>query len=309
MTTTDTPTNGGATPGTDLARTTTDATGKTVIRVPLGRRLEDMDQAWRLAQAFAAADIVPHDLKGKPANAFLIMLYGQRLNLPPEIAINSISVVKGRPRMSGQLLLAKVREAGHRVFVPCAECGESEHGAGVGHRYVAEHDDEHCTITVIRGDNGDRHSETFTLQDAVTAKLCSIKDGKPYVRSKQGEALPWENYPKRMLRWRAAGACVDVICPEVRMGFAVEDELDKPVEERPTLAQVAAERTDRELATAGEARREPEQDSDEAIAAQVAAIESEYNPETAMSEDEARAADLADIEAEHQAEYGGGEQP
>lgn len=234
--------------------TTTESTEVAVqrpkpVNVPLGRPLDNMDQAWRLAQALAASDIVGRDLQNKPANAFLLMLYGQRLNLPPEIAIITIAVVKGKPRMSGQLLLAKVREAGHRPKI--------EHGNG------------QCTVTITRGDTGEEHSETFTLQDAVTAKLITLKDGKPYARSKQGEALPWENYPKRMLQWRAVGACVDVICPEVRMGFAVEDELDEPVTDRPTLAQVAAERVDVQPA---EQPAEPEQSEEDEAAAMLAEI-------------------------------------
>jgi hypothetical protein len=40
-----------------------------------------------------------------------------------------------------------------------------------------------------------------------------------------------------MLLWRAAGHCADVICPEVRMGFAVEDEAD---DARPVTTATAA---------------------------------------------------------------------
>jgi hypothetical protein len=71
-----------------------------------------------------------------------------------------------------------------------------------------------------------------------------------------------------MLQWRAVSSCVDAICPEVKMGFAVEDEMDKPVTERPTLAQVVAERTDREEP----APVEPEVD-DKAVQAELADIE------------------------------------
>lgn len=259
--------------------TTTDITGRQVVRVPLNQPLADMDQAWRMAVAFANASIVPDDLRGKPSNVFLVMLYGQRLGLPPEIAINSISVVKGRPRMSGQLLLAKVREAGHRAFVPCTECGQpkADHNTSdLGHRYVADHDERHCTFTIVRSD-GEEHTETFTLDDAVTAKLVQIKDGKPWARSKgKDEPLPWENYPKRMLQWRAIGACVDIICPEVRMGFAVEGELDELPPDTPTLGQVAAERMDK-----ASEPTEPEQmaDEDAELRAQIAQIEQVHTAE------------------------------
>lgn len=276
-------------PGTQVA--TTNGAAKTPVRVPLNGPLADMDQAYRLAQGFAAADIVPQDLRGKPANVFLIILYGQRLGLPPEIAINSISVVKGRPRMAGQLLLAKVREAGHRPKI--------EHGDGM------------CTVTITRGDTGEEHTEEYTLQDAVTAKLITLKDGKPYARSKQGEALPWENHPKRMLQWRAVGACVDVICPEVKMGFALEGEAEDPQPERPTLAEVAANRQQ-----AAEQAESAPVDADEPVDAEVV-----EEPEQAKTDDDAEAealreyedqamrAEVASIEANHCADMDGDERP
>lgn len=217
------------------------------LPVPLTGQLNDLDQAWRLAVALAQADILPNDLRGKPANVFLTILYGQQLNVPHVIAMQTIAVVKGRPTMAGKLLLAKVREAGHKAYVPCGICflSKQDH-RDADHKYEPDHDDTRCTVTIVRGDNGEEHSETFTIDDAVAANLVRLKEGKPYARSKSGEPLPWESWTKRMLLWRAAGFCADFICPEVRMGFAIEGEMDTaPDDDRPTLAQVAAERDDK----------------------------------------------------------------
>lgn len=218
--------------------------------VPLVGQLSDLDQAWRLAQALSMADILPKDLRGKPSNVLLTILYGQQLNVPPVIAIQTISVVKGRPQMAGKLLLAKVREAGHRAE-------------------ITDHTDTSCTVTITRGDTGETHSETFTLDHAVSANLVKIKDGKPIARSQNGEPLPWEAWTRRMLLWRAAGFCADFICPEVRMGFAIEGEMDTLTDDRPTLSQVAAERADKPA--------EPVPAQDEEIAEAVAAIEREFD--------------------------------
>lgn len=219
--------------------------------VPLLGQLSDLDQAWRLAQALSLADILPKDLRGKPSNVLLTILYGQQLNVPPVIAIQTISVVKGRPQMAGKLLLAKVREAGHRAE-------------------ISEHTDTSCTVTITRGDTGETHSETFTLDNAVSANLVKIKDGKPYARSQgAGEPLPWESWTRRMLLWRAAGFCADFICPEVRMGFAIEGEMDTLPDERPSLAQVAAERADKPA--------EPVKD-DASVQAEVERLAAEFAP-------------------------------
>lgn len=228
--------------------------------IPLAGPIADLDSAYRYASALAQADILPQDLRGKPSNVLTIMLYGQYLDLPPVIATQVISVVKGRPQLAGKFLIARVRQAGH-IFE------------------VVERDERSCSVRITRGDDGTSHSETFTLDDAVRAKLVSIKEGKPYARSKSGEALPWENYPQRMLMWRATGWCVDVICPEVKMGFAVEGE-EITDSGKPTLAQVAAEREDRAAA----AETPPSID---------------VTPEHQAADDEAMLAEIADIEATH----------
>jgi len=248
---------------------------QTKTSVPLDGPLSDADQAWRLAQFFAAADIVPDALRNKPANAFLVILYGQRLGLPPEIALSTVSVVKGKPRMAGQLLLAKVREAGHKPKI--------------------EHGDQQCTVTITRGDDSDdKHTETFTLEDAAKAGLCKIVDGKPVARSKGGEALPWETYTKRMLQWRAVGACVDVVCPEVKMGFVVEGELDEAPAERPSLRDVAIKR---EVAERTDRAPEPEPAEDHTPPAEDVAVPVEEDRQADLL------ADMKDIEAEHAREY------
>lgn len=214
--------------------------------VPLDQPLANLGQAVELSLVLAQASILPDDLRGKGPNVLLVILYGQQLNIPPVVAIQTITVIKGRPVISGKLLLSKVREAGHKAYVPCAICflSKQDHREA-DHTYEADHDETHCTITIVRGDSGEEHSETFTLEDAAAAGLVQIKEGKPFARSQKGEKLPWESWTKRMLMWRAAGFCADFICPEVRMGFAIEGEMDNVPDDRPTLAQVAAERGDK----------------------------------------------------------------
>ena len=183
------------------------------VPVPLVGQLNDLDQAYRYAQALAQSNLLPKDLYGKPANVLAIILYGQQLALTPMQSIQSIYVVNGRPQMSGQLWLSKVREAGHKVK-------------------VSDHTAESCTVQITRGDTAEDHSETFTWAEAEKANL-TRKD-------------VWKQYPKRMLLWRAVSNCATVICPEVALGFGDDVEPSEP--ERPTLAQVAAERTDQQQA-------------------------------------------------------------
>ncbi|WP_410652079.1 hypothetical protein [Amycolatopsis sp. cmx-4-54] len=216
----------------EVATTNQTAPAEQKVVVPLVGQLTDLDQAYRYSAALAQSSLLPKDLIGKPSNVLAIILYGQQLALTPMQSIQSIYVVNGRPSMSGQLWLSKVREAGHKAFVPCADCGEAngDHAKNaLGHRYKPDHDPHHCTVTIVRGDDGETHTETFTWDEAVAAKLTN-KD-------------VWKSYPKRMLLWRAVSNCATIICPEVALGFG--DEVDESELAKPTLGQVVAEREDR----------------------------------------------------------------
>lgn len=199
----------------------------------------DLDSAYRLAQNLAVSSLLPNDLKGKPSDVFVILLYGQELGLAPMQALQTIDVMKGRPALRANLWVALARKAGHKVR-------------------VVEETDTSCTVKVVRNDDPEPHVVTYTLDDAKTAGLLSNSN---YTKN-----------PKAMLYARAASTACRRACPEVALGFSDEYELAEPEPERPTLGQVAAERTDQ---PAPVVQPEPEQD-DEAMLAEVSAIAAEH---------------------------------
>jgi hypothetical protein len=210
--------------------------------VSLSRPLTDIDQAWRLANALSQSSLLPDALRNKTADVLTIVLYGQDLGFSPMQAIQAIYVVKGKPFLSGQTWIALARQRGHHnAFVACKHCTAppEQHDETDGHRYEADHDATRCSFTVIRGDTGARHTETFTVEDAKTAKLLSNDN--------------YTKYPKRMMLWRAATDTMRVICPEIAMGFSVEGEFPAPEIEEPETA----------LALAVDARTEPATEPDE----------------------------------------------
>lgn len=242
--------------------------------VDLGGPQHNLHQLMELARVLAPSNLLPHALQGKPADVLITVMYGQELGLSPMQAIQGVYVVKGRPRMSGQLWIAKVRQAGHRLT-------------------VSEHTDHGCTVTITRGDTGEEHTETFTLDEAVHAGLVKIREGQPFARSQKGEVLPWESYTKRMLLWRTVSNCATVICPEVALGFELAGaEPPEEGEEKPTLRTVASQRGDR--------KAEPEP-SDEELREQVQTLAAEHtaDPEAeAEDPDEAAWQDVLAYEAE-----------
>src|SRR5215831_14719788 len=139
-------------------------------KVSLSAPLDDLDQAWRIAVALAQSDLVPWSLQNKPSNVLLVMMMGRDLDLNPAQAVRSIYVPSnGRPQLTGQLALARVR--------------------GLGHDYEYEDYDEGCTFTLIRGDTGKPFVGKFTLEDAKQARLVTEVDGVLMARSQKGQPL------------------------------------------------------------------------------------------------------------------------
>lgn len=180
----------------------------TRLPVHVGAPINDLDQAYRLSQNLAVADLLPKALRGKPSDVLAITLYGQDLGLSPMQAIQGIYVVKGKPQLSATTWTALARRAGHKVR--WGDCN-----------------DKSATVTIVRADDPDYpHTETFTIEDAAAAGLCKIVDGQVRARSSSGEVLPWESYTRTMLRNRAISNAGKAACPEVALGFAIEGDYD-----------------------------------------------------------------------------------
>lgn len=176
----------------------------------------------RLAQA---GDAVPRAYRGKPAAIFAAVMYGASLGLQPMAALQGIVIVEGAPTITAALLGALVIQAGHALHT--------------------EYDDRQATTTITRGDTGKTTSITWTLERAVQAKLCHLKDGKPWARSQNGKPLPWELYPAAMLRSRSVAECGRAACPEVLFGYGVQyttEELGVVVAEDGTVPGGVVER-------------------------------------------------------------------
>lgn len=260
---TPTATTNGTTRGRPMASTEVATTTAGRVAVNVGVPLKGLDEAYRLSQALAMAGLMPSHLRGKPSDVLAILLYGQEVGLAPMQAVQGIYVVNGRPTLAAQTWLALLRRAGHRAFVPCKRCGGSpeEHVPGrarADHAYESSHDERSCKVTIVRGDNGAMHTESFSLDDAKTAGLAA-KD-------------VWKSHPKRMTLARCVSNAARFLCPEVAMGFYAEgEEFDETGDE-------VFVHTVEQAATAA-AEQAPVEDAHvvEESAAQVAQIAEQFN--------------------------------
>jgi len=166
--------------------------------------LKNMAQAWAIAKVLAQSSMVPQALRGSPQNCLVTMMLGQELGLTWTQATRGIYVLpNGTPGLRGQLLLAMIREAGHR------------------YRFVRA--DNSCTCVITRKDEDFKveYEGTFSVDDAKAAGLVTVKDGKLFARSRNGDPLPWEQYRRDMLQWRAVARAAGIGAPEVIYGFDI----------------------------------------------------------------------------------------
>lgn len=244
------------------------------ISVPLGGALPDMRTAMEFARVMAVSELIPSALRGKPGNVLAVILFGQEIGLGAMQAMNNVHVVEGKPVMSAELWRAKLREHGHNYYIPCTTCGgppkahpevAPEKPTRQQHAYEPEHDDKHCKLRVIRGDNGERGDYEYLISEAADAGKVRIVDGKAVARSDRGKVLNWEAHTKDMLFARVTTRACRAIAPEIALGWVIPDEAEE-IEER---AKVEASRVDTPPAA-----EEPAQPQD--VAAAVEAIEAEF---------------------------------
>lgn len=159
-----------------------------------------LSQQMDYARAVSTASMLPENYRGKPADIMLAVGLGSSMGLSPAESLYRISVIKGKPTASAELIAANVRKAGHRLRV---------HG-----------DETTSTATIIRADDPDY--EFTVTRDLAWAERMGLARNDNY-RKQAGT----------MLQWRAITAVARLACPEALYGVAyTADEMEDVGEQR-----------------------------------------------------------------------------
>lgn len=141
---------------------------------------------------FAAnAGLIPQGTTNYQAMA--IVQTGKEMGLQPLQALRTMNFIKGRLVMSVQLQLALAKNT-KNVIVENMEEG-----------------DDYCEVSLQR--NIEKITCRYSVLDAKKAGLIK-PDGS------------WAKYQKQMLRWRAIGDALRIICPDLVMGLLSPEEAD-----------------------------------------------------------------------------------
>lgn len=169
-----------------------DARSLSLIPAP-SMPLADVQQ---LAKMLAQSKLLPQDLIGKEADIAVTVMAGHELGLAPMAALRGIHVVKGKPVLSADTMVAIALSTG------AAEYFKRIESTATSATYE----------TKRRGDDPTRL--TFTIQQARDAGL--IKSGGN-----------WQMYPEAMLRARAKAALARDVYPDALAGCYEESERDE----------------------------------------------------------------------------------
>lgn len=173
-----------------------------------------MGEAWQMASHFAKSGLLG-DLN-TPEKVFLVMTTGAELGIPPTTALRMISIVKGKPVIAADLMVAMVLSK--RV----AEYFE-----------IDTIDEKQCTVRTKRTGRPEQKT-TFSMEDAARAKLLNKGEAKG-----TADESNWAKYPADMLYHRASARLARRVFPDVVGGLYCPEEADEIRDE----ARVVEEQT------------------------------------------------------------------
>lgn len=145
-----------------------------------------------LAERFAKSKLLPDGLIGKPADILVTLMAGHELGLTPMASIRGIHVIKGKPVLSADLMVAVILGSGKASYF----------------RRISEADDA-VTYETHRVGSPEPQRCTWTAANAKRAGL--VGDN-------------WRLYPRAMLAARAKSELARDVYPDVLAGCYDPDE-------------------------------------------------------------------------------------
>ncbi len=202
--------NGNGNSGTEIVKRPIAANGRGLV-------LRSLDDLWRFVCYVHKSQLAPKSLATKE-QIFVAIQMGAELGLAPMRSLSSIAVISGRPSLYGDAALALVKASGMMEY--CRESTEMVDGEMVAY-CKTKRKDEPEVVTL------------FSVADARRAKLW-------------GKAGPWQDYPQRMLKYRARGFNLRDNFPDVLCGMHLVEEMQDLPPDAPEPSEAAVDVPTRE---------------------------------------------------------------
>jgi hypothetical protein len=148
------------------------------------------------AQMLISSGFLPTEVKS-PQQALAIMMKGREVGMPPMQAFAHINVIKGKPTLSAEGMLALIFKNHPKTKL----------------KYL-QNDNDACIMVVTKPGN-EPSTFAFSMEDAKKAQLTKNHN--------------WQKYARAMLRSRAISEMARSLFPECLMGVSyTQEELEPP---------------------------------------------------------------------------------
>jgi hypothetical protein len=176
------------------------------------------DHMYRVANIFAASDMVPQQFRQKPADCFIAIQMAVRLGVDPFMFMQKTYVVGGKPGMEAQLAIALVNARGpFKGSIQWKLEGEGMTRQATAYAH---------------------HKDTGELCECTVSMAIAQAEGW---LGKGGSK--WKTMPDQMLRYRSAAWLARLYAPECLMGMQTLDELEDIDAPAPSIASLPVGRT------------------------------------------------------------------
>jgi len=155
---------------------------------------KDINEATSLAQKLSKSNLLPDALRGKEPDILMTIMTGAELGLAPMQSIRAIDVIKGKPTLKAEAMVALVRRR-----------------RDVCEFFNIVHSDEKKCVIEAKRVGGAPIKLTFSIEDAQRANLLSNDN--------------WKRFPAAMLRARCSSAVCKAEFSDLILGLYDPDEL------------------------------------------------------------------------------------
>lgn len=167
---------------------------------------KSLDEARSLASLVSKSSLLPADLRGKEPEILMTIMTGAELGLAPMQSIRAIDVIKGKPTLKAEAMVALVR----RRRDVCE------------YLVLKESTAKRCTYETKRVGDPQPTTMSFTTEDAAAAQLLGNDN--------------YKKFPAAMLRARCGSAICKAVYSDLILGLYDPDELapERSIEPRET---------------------------------------------------------------------------
>ncbi len=190
---------------------TDEAEKKALLQVPLDRMLgpSTLGQALEWARILCVSSLVPEGMRGNPADVLVAILWGNELGLSVIQSLQNIAVINGRASIWGDIYFAIVLTKAKDELEKFEETWDPQKDGGTWTTTVKRKGFPEVVRTFSKVD-----AEAITYYAQGNKKRLSEKD-------------TYQNYPRRMYKFKARNEALRDTFPDKLMGLAIREEVDE----------------------------------------------------------------------------------